>query len=69
MASILIPFQQNYIVEIFNYPLCTVHPTSDLFLLPTSTAVKPLLHSDLRRISELLLLHSKVIAHQVLRSQ
>ena len=54
-------YEQNYTAEIFNYPLCTIHPTQGLFLMPSAQGAHSLLPNDLHYINEKLLLYSKVI--------
>ncbi|KZS19951.1 Sec1 family domain-containing protein [Daphnia magna] len=51
----------NYTVEVFSYPLSTLHPTRETILIPSARLTEPLLTSDLGYLNEQLLLFSKVI--------
>lgn len=51
----------NYTVEIFNYPLSTIHPSRESFLIPSAKSAAPFLISDLNFINEKLMQsHNKV---------
>jgi hypothetical protein len=58
-------FFQNYTVEVFFYPLSTVHPTCDTVLIPSAKLARPLLSSDLGYLNEQLILFSKVSGFNV----
>nr|CAH0110281.1 unnamed protein product [Daphnia galeata] len=58
----------NYTVEIFFYPLSTVHPTRDTVLIPSAKFARPLLSSDLGYLNEQLVLFSKQVEAQTVRS-
>lgn len=55
------PVLKNYTVEVFSYPLSTLHPTRETILIPSARLTEPLLTSDLGYLNEQLLLFSKVI--------
>ena len=57
---IILFYVQNYTVEVFSYPLCTLHPTRETVLIPSATFAEPFLPSDLGYLNEQLLLFSKV---------
>ncbi|XP_057371018.1 sec1 family domain-containing protein 2-like isoform X1 [Daphnia carinata] len=58
----------NYTVEVFSYPLSTLHPTSETILIPSARLAEPFLTSDLGYLNEQLLLFSKQVDAPTVRS-
>jgi hypothetical protein len=52
-------------VEVFSFPLSTLHPTRDTVLIPSAKLARPLLTSDLGYLNEQLILFSKVSGFNV----
>ncbi|EFX74459.1 hypothetical protein DAPPUDRAFT_307302 [Daphnia pulex] len=58
----------NYTVEVFSFPLSTLHPTRDTVLIPSAKLARPFLTSDLGYLNEQLILFSKQVDAQTVRS-